>query len=150
MSNKDDLVKFDIKNGGKYKHIPGEAGLDILCPHTVTIPARSFSNKVLLGIYCQAYDSNDGGVSYFLMPRSSMGASTPLRLSNSIGLIDASYRGQITALVDNLSDKDYIIEKDSRLFQLVFVPIYTNLNINVVDELSSTTRGAGAFGSTGK
>jgi dUTP pyrophosphatase len=82
------------------------------------------------------------------MPRSSI-AKTPLRLSNSIGLIDGGYRGEIMAAVDNIKTEDYTVEPGQRLFQLVAMdgaPIHFEL----VDALSETTRGEGGFGSTGK
>ena len=52
------------------------------------------------------------------MPRSSI-AKTPLRLCNSIGLIDGGYRGEIMAAVDNIKGEDYTVEPNQRLFQLV-------------------------------
>ena len=85
---------------------------------------------------------------YLLMPRSSI-SKTPLRLSNAIGLIDAGYRGEIMAAVDNIKKESYEVEKGQRLFQLVSMdggPIYFEL----VDNLSTSKRGEGGFGSTGK
>jgi dUTP pyrophosphatase len=82
------------------------------------------------------------------MPRSSI-AKTPLRLCNSIGLIDGGYRGEIMSAIDNIKDEPYTVEPGQRLFQLVAMdgaPIY----FEIVDELSKTTRGDGGFGSTGK
>ena len=85
---------------------------------------------------------------YLLMPRSSI-SKTPLRLCNAIGLIDAGYRGEIMAAVDNIKQESYEVEKGQRLFQLVSMdggPIYFEL----VDVLSTSERGKGGFGSTGK
>ena len=96
-----------------------------------------------LGIACE----NTENKPYLLMPRSSI-FKTPLRQCNSIGLIDAGYRGQIMVAVDNIKDDDYVIEVKQRLFQLVAMdgsPIYFEL----IDELTETTRGEGGFGSTG-
>jgi dUTP pyrophosphatase len=85
-------------------------------------------------------------VSYYLYPRSSI-SKTPLRMSNSIGIIDAGYRGNIIAKVDNISNKDYEIKKDTRLFQICD-PCLDNIQIKIVDNLSETTRGNAGFGST--
>jgi len=82
------------------------------------------------------------------MPRSSI-AKTPLRLSNSIGLIDSGYRGEIMAAVDNIKTEDYTVEPGQRLFQLVAMD-GASIHFELVDELSETTRGSGGFGSTGK
>lgn len=89
---------------------------------------------------------------YLLCCRSSTGSKTPLRLSNHIGIIDSGYRGNLLACVDCLGDKNYTIEKYSRLFQIVAFsgrPIYVKLVKNH-DELSTTSRGKDGFGSTGK
>ena len=81
------------------------------------------------------------------MPRSSI-SKTPIRLCNSIGLIDAGYRGEIMAAVDNIKQEDYTINSGQRLFQIVAMD-GSPLSFELVDELSSTSRGAGGFGSTG-
>ena len=77
-----------------------------------------------------------------------MGAKTPLRLSNSVGIIDAGYRGNIMAIVDNLSSEDFVIEENTRLFQLCS-PILGPISFEVVNNLSETSRGSGGLGSTG-
>ena len=85
---------------------------------------------------------------YYLMPRSSI-VKTPLRLANSVGLIDSSYRGTIRAVVDNIKMTDYVVEKGSRLFQIV-AHDGKPITHEFVNELSETQRGDGGFGSTGK
>ena len=84
--------------------------------------------------------------SYYLYPRSSI-SKTPLRMSNSTGIIDAGYRGNIIAKVDNISNEEYKIEKGTRLFQICS-PSLEEIELEVVDELSETSRGTGGFGST--
>ncbi len=87
-----------------------------------------------------------------LYPRSSMGSKTPLRLSNQIGVIDSGYRGSLMACTDNISDKEYVINKHDRLLQIVSFtgePMIVNI-VNSVDELNYTKRGDGGFGSTGR
>jgi len=100
-----------------------------------------------MGIACEMTDEYLP-VSYMLVPRSSI-SKTPLRMANSIGIIDAGYRGEIMAAVDNTSDKDYMVVPGQRLFQIVHPTLYP-FNVAVVDELSETERGDGGFGSTGK
>ena len=82
------------------------------------------------------------------MPRSSI-SKTPLRLCNSIGLIDAGYRGEIIAAVDNIKEQSYKINVGERLFQLVAMN-GSEINFELVSELTETDRGTGGFGSTGK
>ena len=81
------------------------------------------------------------------MPRSSI-SKTPLRQCNSIGLIDAGYRGEIMAAVDNIKDKPFTLETGQRLFQLVAMD-GSPIHFELVDELTETDRGEGGFGSTG-
>ena len=81
------------------------------------------------------------------MPRSSL-SKTPLRQCNSIGLIDAGYRGEIMAAVDNIKDKSFTLETGQRLFQLVAMD-GSPIHFELVDELTETDRGEGGFGSTG-
>ena len=99
---------------------------------------------IKLGISCEPAD----GKPYYLFPRSSI-SKTPLRLSNSIGLIDGGYRGEIIAAVDNIKEEDCTVEPGQRLFQLVAMD-GSPIQVEIVDELSETTRGSGGFGSTGK
>ena len=82
------------------------------------------------------------------MPRSSI-AKTPLRLCNSIGLIDGGYRGEIMAEVDNIKGEDYTVEPNQRMFQLVAMN-GSPISFEIVNELSKSSRGKGGFGSTGK
>ena len=74
----------------------GDSGLDIyIIENQIINPGETIRLK--LGISCESLDAK----SYFLMPRSSL-SKTPLRLANSVGLIDAGYRGEIMAAVDNI------------------------------------------------
>jgi dUTP pyrophosphatase len=128
-------------------NLTGDAGFDLYCPETIICPPRS-TTKIDHQISCRMVDELGHQVSYMLFPRSSI-VKTPLRLANSIGLIDSQYRGHIMAFVDNNSDKEYIINQGDRLFQIVG-PHLEGLSVEVVQELDSTNRGEGGFGSTGK
>ena len=121
----------------------GDAGLDLyILENQEILPGET--KLIKLGISCQPED----GVAYFLFPRSSI-SKTPLRLSNSIGLIDGGYRGEIMAVVDNIKHEANTIEPGQRLFQLVGMD-GSPIHFKLVDELSESTRGEGGFGSTGK
>jgi len=138
-------------------NVDGDAGVDLYCPHDLTIINGKRSNKVDLEIRCQMVDvfNNDIDFSYLLVPRSSI-VKTSLRLANSIGIIDSGYRGNIMAFVDNIDEliedpnyENYKIKKGDRLFQIVH-PSLGGIKVELVDSLSSTKRGTGGFGSTGK
>jgi dUTP pyrophosphatase len=134
-------VKQMYENHG-YFH-DGDAGLDLFVINEQTISAGE-TTLIHLQIACENTENRP----YLVMSRSSIG-KTPLRLANAVGLIDAGYRGEIMAVVDNIKKEDYTVEPGQRLFQLVAMdgsPIYFEL----VEELSDTSRGGGGFGSTGK
>jgi dUTP pyrophosphatase len=69
-------------------------------------------------------------------------------MSNSIGLIDGGYRGELMAMCDHIKTEPYTVQKGQRLFQLVATDS-SPIHYELVDELSETTRGHGGFGSTG-
>ena len=121
----------------------GDAGLDLYVLEDIEFDPGE-TKLIKLGISCEPED----GKAYYLFPRSSI-SKTPLRMSNSIGLIDGGYRGEIMASCDNIKDFKFIAKKGDRLFQLV-ASDSSSISYVLVDDLSSTTRGSGGFGSTGK
>ena len=131
----------------------GDAGIDLFFPNDVRIPAGS-SLLIDFEIQCEMLDISIGvpritkNVSYMLVPRSSI-SRTPLRQANSIGIIDAGYRGHIMVPVDNVSNEDYVVKRGERLFQIVH-PSLQPIDVELSDEVSETERGSGGFGSTGK
>ena len=149
------LIKADNDEiGNRYRlhtHFnPGDSGLDLFIPEGINIKANSVSNVIDLGIACAAYmDENcEKPTSYYLYPRSSMGSKTPLRLSNSVGIIDSGYRGNIKIIVDNISDEDYFIPQGTRLVQLCD-PSLNCSKFDMGSSLSRTVRGTSGLGSTG-
>ena len=126
---------------------PGDSGLDLFCPETITInPGETV--KINLQIKCEALsDDRQRNVSYYLYPRSSI-IKTPLRLSNSVGIIDAGYRGDIIAYVDNIKNKSYTISQGDRLFQICAGNLEP-IEFQLINDLSNTQRGTSGFGSTG-
>jgi dUTP pyrophosphatase len=84
-----------------------------------------------------------------IRPRSGLSLKTGLLVVNSPGTIDADYRGEVKIILGNMGQLDEVINHGDRIAQMVLMPI-TQANFEIVDELSSTDRGAGGFGSTGK
>jgi len=119
-----------------------DSGLDIPMPESITVPGKSIAFTIDLGIKTEA---NWG---YMLLPRSSI-SKTPLRLANSVGIIDKAYRGKLMVKLDNLSDTDFTLEKGKYYFQIIayngILPTFT-----LVETLSETLRNEGGFGSTTK
>ena len=122
---------------------PGDAGLDLFVMKRQIIQP-GHTSIIKLDIACENVEMKP----YLLMPRSSI-SKTPLRMCNSIGLIDAGYRGEIMAAVDNVKTVSYEIKIGERLFQLVALD-GSKISFSLVDELTSSERGDGGFGSTGK
>jgi dUTP pyrophosphatase len=138
-------IKLMYSNHRHYKQ--GDAGLDLFFPEDMIIPKKSMGLMVDLGIQCEG-KMEDTYVPYYLYPRSSI-SKTPLRMANSVGIIDAGYRGNIMVALDNISDEDYQIQKGQRLFQIC--PwMDLKVNLEVVDNLSDSERGNNGFGSTGR
>lgn len=123
----------------------GDSGLDLFVVEDQVV--KAFSTSFLkLGFKAAAVDENGNNVSWLVFPRSSI-SKTPLRLSNSIGLIDAGYRGEVLAAVDNIRGEDYLVKAGDRLVQAVSFnggPI----SLKIVESLDATSRGEGGFGST--
>ena len=132
-------VKAFYENHGHFH--PGDAGLDLFVPNEVTIGARE-TVPIHLQVACEMEERP-----YFMMSRSSI-SKTPLRLANSIGLIDGGYRGELIAFCDNITRESYTVEAGQRLFQVVAMD-GAPLEIEIVSELSESSRGDGGFGSTG-
>lgn len=140
------LMTVDTNAGAKvptYAH-DTDAAADLYAMDDQIIPAHSYGNKIRTGVKIQLPE----GWLAMIMPRSSIGAKTPLRLSNSIGLIDSGYRGELGILYDNTSDNDYNITAGDRIAQLLVMPSY-RFQAKVVDILADSDRGEGGFGSSG-
>ena len=125
----------------------GDAGLDLYFPDDITFEANKMT-MINLGIACEGLsDKDERNIPYYLHCRSSI-SKTPLRLANSVGIIDAGYRGNIQVAIDNTSTEAYSVQRGQRLFQICgryLEPVC----LEVVGELSESIRGNNGFGSTG-
>lgn len=81
--------------------------------------------------------------------RSGLACKKGLAPANKVGVIDSDYRGEIIITLHNHSDSEAVIGKHERIAQIVITP-YVKCEFTEVDELNSTIRNAGGFGSTGK
>ena len=82
-------------------------------------------------------------------PRSGLAAKQGISVLNAPGTIDADYRGEIGVILVNLSNKAVTIQPGDRIAQLVFAK-FEQVQWKSTDKLSTTERGTGGFGSTGK
>jgi dUTP pyrophosphatase len=80
--------------------------------------------------------------------KSGIAANAGVMVLNSPGTVDGPYRGEICVILHNTSHRTYVVEKGSKIAQLVFKPVYGAV-FNQVETLDETDRGEGGFGSTG-
>lgn len=126
------------------------AGFDVATlAHTLCISSQV--NKIDFGIKCKAQMVTDSGKTYdtgfYMYPRSSL-SKTQLRLANSVGIIDAGYRGNLIGAFD--AQTDCSVQAGDRLVQIC-APGLVPIVVSIVDELGDQTqRGTRGFGSTGR
>jgi dUTP pyrophosphatase len=146
----------------------GDSGIDLFFPKDVLCEPNK-TTKISLDVKCSVYNSSQQDIfengchnaktikteyppisqPFYVYPRSSIG-KTPLRLANSVGIIDAQYRGNLIVQVDNISHEPYTIQRGQRLFQICSQDLSPFRMVKIVDSLLNTERGAKGIGSTGK
>lgn len=128
-------------------HHEGDSGIDLICP-TELIVTKNNVETIDFKIQCEMRDKDNNLVSYYLYPRSSI-SKTAFMMVNSVGIIDAGYRGNIMAKIRSFGNEFEVIESGNKLFQIC-APDLGPIKVEVVEELSETSRGSGGFGSTNK
>ncbi len=96
-----------------------------------------------------AMEPERSDVGAFIFARSGLASKKGICLANSVGVVDADYRGEIKVALLNTSDEPYTVLPFERIAQLVLIPVI-QADFKFADELSDTERGEGGFGSTGK
>lgn len=125
---------------------PGEdLGYDVYSAVTLTIPARGHA-IVSTGIAIQCSSPSGEAMGALLRDKSSMAAR---RLTLTGGVIDAGYRGEVRVLMENLGDTPAEIRAGDKIANLIPYPVLTS-EVEVVDDLGSSKREAGGFGSSGR
>lgn len=84
-----------------------------------------------------------------VVARSGLSFKKQIKLINDVGIIDEDYRGNIGIRLINEGNEPYLIGAGDRVAQMIIIP-YIQADLEYVDELSETERGAGGFGHTGK
>lgn len=82
-------------------------------------------------------------------PRSGLAFKHGISVLNTPGTIDADYRGEIKVILVNLSDQIFVIQDGERIAQMV-ISAHVQAQLEEVEVLSATVRGAGGFGHTGQ
>ena len=84
-----------------------------------------------------------------IRPRSGLAAKSSISILNTPGTIDSDYRGELKIILFNHGNKDFIVNNNDRIAQMVLTPVI-KMELEEVDQLPETIRGSGGFGSTGK
>jgi dUTP pyrophosphatase len=143
-------MKVRIKKLNEKAIIPsyakaGDAGMDLVATSIIS----ETDTQITFGIGL-ALEIPEGFVG-LIFPRSSI-RKTRLMLSNSVGVVDAGYRGELQATFNKVNQNS-IAENDykvgDRIAQLMVIP-HPYVDFEEANELSNTERGEGGFGSTGK
>lgn len=108
---------------------------------------HTFNNNELYVLGTGLSAEIPSGYCILVFARSSLGIKK-LIIPNSVGVIDSDYRGEIKVPLISLTEDSITIEKGQRIAQAMLVKL-TRANLILADSLTSTSRGAGGFGSTG-
>ncbi len=142
----DITVKVKLIDGGQLptKGSAGAAAWDLYARTDCVVKAGDAPTLVPLGFAMEI----PSGYHAKVLPRSSTGLKTTLRMANSCGSIDSDYRGEVMMIAETVRE-DWHIAAGDRVAQML---IEKNEPVVLIesDELSDTERGAGGFGSTGK
>jgi dUTP pyrophosphatase len=130
-----------------------DSGFDLFCPNDFTFETQFKTEFLDMQIKTEMFiieNERYYPVGFFTFPRSSI-SKTPLIVANGTGIIDCGYRGNLIGAFRSF-ESNYNVVKHTRLLQIVYsmkTPIYVVMVENLND-LSSTERNTGGFGSTGK
>ena len=144
-------VKIKFLDNNKERKLPfyatdGSAGMDLTACIDEDVVLKPFERKLIpTGIAIKLPGPQYGA---FLFARSGLATKKGITLSNSVGVVDSDYIGEIKVGLVNLGNEDYTITNGERIAQMVILPV-AKAEFTVVEELESTQRGSGGFGSTG-
>jgi len=145
------MVKVLIKKLNSAAQIPtyktsGASGMDLMA--FIKEPIKLAPKKsCLVSTGISVAISNDYEIQ--IRPRSGLAAKNNISVLNTPGTIDSDYRGEIKIILFNHGNDDFIIKNNDRIAQMVLMPVH-KINFEEVDDLPTSIRGKGGFGSTGK
>lgn len=125
----------------------GAAGMDLIAavpkdqPLTLAPGARALVPTGLAIALPQGFEAQ-------VRPRSGLAAKNGVTVLNSPGTVDCDYRGEVKVILINHGAEPFLIERGSRIAQMVVAPV-TQARLSEVETLDETARGQGGFGSTG-
>lgn len=143
------MVKIQVVNRG-HQQLPAyattqSAGMDLRANIDDPITLHPMERRLIpTGLHIALPEGYEAQV----RPRSGLALKHGLTVLNSPGTIDADYRGEISVVLINLSQQDFVINAGERIAQLV-VARYEQAELVTVETLDETERGEGGYGHTG-
>ena len=145
------MVKILIKKLNSKVKLPkyktdGSSGMDLMAflEKPVSLMPQK-SELISTGISIAIPDNTEVQI----RPRSGLAAKNNISVLNTPGTIDSDYRGEIKVILFNHGNKEFIINNEDRIAQMILVPII-KATFEEVENLPETIRAEGGFGSTGK
>jgi len=145
------MVKVLVKRLDPNVNLPsykteGSSGMDLMAniEKSITIPPKK---SAIIPTGLSIAIPNDCEVQ--IRPRSGLAAKSNISVLNTPGTIDSDYRGELKIILFNHGDKDFIVNNNDRIAQMILMPIL-KMELEEIENLPKTIRGSGGFGSTGK
>jgi dUTP pyrophosphatase len=123
----------------------GSAGIDLLAANEFDL---ELAPGARLAVPCGIALALPEGFEAQVRPRSGLALHNGITVLNTPGTIDSDYRGEVKAILVNHGDAPFRIARGTKIAQLV-IARHERAELNEVDELPASARGAGGFGSTG-
>ena len=140
------IKKLDIKVKLPEYKTTGSSGLDLTAFIEKKIVIKPGENALVpTGISIAIPEDTEVQI----RPRSGLAAKNNISVLNTPGTIDSDYRGEIKVILFNHGDKEFTVNNDDRIAQMILMPIL-KVDFETVETLPETIRGSGGFGSTGK
>ena len=145
------MIKVLVKKLNSKAELPkykteGSSGMDLMAniEKSITIPPKK---SAIIPTGLSIAIPNDCEVQ--IRPRSGLAAKSNISVLNTPGTIDSDYRGELKIILFNHGDKDFIVNNNDRIAQMILMPIL-KMELEEIENLPKTIRGSGGFGSTGK
>lgn len=144
------MIKFKRLEHGQGLELPSyateeAAGMDVRSAVDIVIqPSKRAMVQTGLAVEIPK------GFEIQVRPRSGLALKHGITITNSPGTVDSDYRGELCVILHNLGEEDFVVQRGDRIAQLVMAPVARATIIEVDDFDSTTNRGAGGFGSTGR
>ena len=129
-----------------FRATPGSAGMDLYA--CIDSPVTVVPHEIAVIPTGIAIELESADYVAYIFARSGLAIKHGVAPANCVGVIDSDYRGEVCVGLVNQTNQAYTVEPEERIAQMVISPVILP-EIEVVDELGDTDRGAGGFGSTG-